>query len=147
MVLPDYRSGRNERDVQVNNVSLSLDNGKCLLESGQLKLVHQRRYGLVGKNGIGKTTLFKAIAAMETEGWPRHLRGFHVRQELKTRADDTAVLTAVLEADAERNAFREINFIISLRLLGLYRRYINNWLGCFTVLQIFWCSILQWWMR
>jgi ATP-binding cassette subfamily F protein 3 len=104
MVLPDYRSGRNERDVQVRNVSLSLDNGRSLLDNGELKFTHQRRYGLVGKNGIGKTTLLKAIASMEIEGFPRHLRVLHVRQELKTHADDTPVLMAVLEADAERNA-------------------------------------------
>ncbi len=51
MVLPDYRSGRNEKDIWVRNVSLSLDNGKSLLDDGELKFSHQRRYGLVGKNG------------------------------------------------------------------------------------------------
>ena len=49
MVLPDYRSGRNERDIHVRNISLSLDNGTALLHDGELKLAHKRRYGLVGK--------------------------------------------------------------------------------------------------
>ena len=53
MVLPDYQSGRNERDVQVRNVSLSLDSGRSLLDHGELKFAHGRRYGLVGKNGVG----------------------------------------------------------------------------------------------
>ena len=53
MVLPDYGSGRNERDVQVRNVSISLDSGRSLLDNGELKFAHQRRYGLVGKNGVG----------------------------------------------------------------------------------------------
>jgi len=43
MVLPDYTSGRNERDVQIKNVSLSLDSGCLLLDSGELKFTHKRR--------------------------------------------------------------------------------------------------------
>lgn len=43
MLLPDYTSGRNERDVQIKNVSLSLDNGQLLLDSGELKFAHRRR--------------------------------------------------------------------------------------------------------
>lgn len=53
MVLPDYRSGRNEKDIHVRNVSISLDNGTPLLDDGELKFAHRRRYGLVGKNGVG----------------------------------------------------------------------------------------------
>lgn len=49
MLLPDYNSGRNERDVQIKNVTLSLDNGRQLLDGGELKFAHKRRYGLVGK--------------------------------------------------------------------------------------------------
>ncbi len=56
MVIPDYRSGRNEKDIHVRNISLSLDNGTSLLGHGELKLAHQRRYGLVGANGVGKST-------------------------------------------------------------------------------------------
>lgn len=57
MVIPDYRSGRNERDIHVSNVSLSLDNGTPLLIDGELKFSHQRRYGLVGKNGVGEHSM------------------------------------------------------------------------------------------
>ena len=71
MVLPDYKTGRNERDIQVRNVSLDLDNGKRLLDAAEVKFSYKRRYGLVGKNGIGKTTLLKAIAAFEVEGEER----------------------------------------------------------------------------
>ncbi|GMH74920.1 hypothetical protein TL16_g06595, partial [Triparma laevis f. inornata] len=105
MVLPDYRTGRNERDIQVRNVSLDLDNGKRLLDSAEIKFSYKRRYGLVGKNGIGKTTLLKAIAAFEVEGFPRHHRVLHVRQEIK--GGDNSVLNTVLEADVERNGLLE----------------------------------------
>lgn len=42
------------RDVQVRNVTISLDNGTVLLEQGDLKFSYQRRYGLIGENGVGK---------------------------------------------------------------------------------------------
>ncbi len=49
MVLPDYDSGRNEKDIHCKNVGVSLDNGRILLENADLKFAHKRRYGLVGK--------------------------------------------------------------------------------------------------
>jgi len=102
MVLPDYRSGKGERDVLVQNVHIALDNGRSLLDAGELKFAYRRRYGLVGKNGVGKTTLLKAIASMEIVGFPRHLRVLHVRQEIKASGTDDSVLKAVMDADVER---------------------------------------------
>ena len=104
MVLPDYESGRNEKDIHCRNVGVSLDTGRILLEHADVKFAHGRRYGLVGKNGIGKTTLLKAIASLEIEDMPRHHRILHVRQEVKSAGTDMSVLQSVLESDAERNA-------------------------------------------
>lgn len=42
-----------KRDVLVRNVTVSLGNGTILLESGELKMAYQRRYGLIGENGVG----------------------------------------------------------------------------------------------
>ena len=104
MVLPDYESGRNEKDIHCRNVGVSLDTGRILLENAEVKFAHGRRYGLVGKNGIGKTTLLKAIASLEIEDMPRHHRILHVRQEVKAAGTDMSVLQSVLQSDAERNA-------------------------------------------
>lgn len=93
------------RDVQVRNVTLSLDNGTILVENGELKFAYQRRYGLIGENGVGKSTLLRAIAREDgVEGFPRHLRVLHVRQEVPAQLPgDLTVLKAVLESDVERN--------------------------------------------
>jgi hypothetical protein len=48
------------RDVQVRNVTVSLNNGTVLLESGELKFAYQRRYGLIGENGVGTLAVWGA---------------------------------------------------------------------------------------
>ena len=79
MMLPDFSSGNNEKDIQVNNVSITFG-GKLLLDNADLRLVYGRRYGLIGKNGIGKTTLLRHMAMFDIEGFPRHHRILHVKQ-------------------------------------------------------------------
>lgn len=49
--------------------------GKALLESAMLKLVRGRKYGLVGRNGIGKTCLINAVSRGEIEKFPM---GVHI---------------------------------------------------------------------
>ena len=101
MLLPTVVS--KERDVNLQRITLSLDNGTQLLEQGDLKFTYQRRYGLIGENGVGKTTLLNKIANwQDLEGFPQHLRVLHVRQELHIESEEITVLQAVLEADVER---------------------------------------------
>ena len=92
-----------KKDVLVRNVTVSLDNGTVLLESGELKFAYQRRYGLIGENGVGKSTLLKAISSQTIEGFPTHLRVLHVRQEVPSHvSQDLSVTQAVLDSDMER---------------------------------------------
>lgn len=92
-----------KRDVLVRNVTVSLPNGTALLENGELKFAYQRRYGLIGENGVGKSTLLKAINNQQVEGFPTHLRILHVRQEVPSHfTQDLSVMEAVLQADIER---------------------------------------------
>lgn len=46
-------------------------NGKVILEDSELTISRGRRYGLIGENGIGKTTLLYALARKEIEGMNR----------------------------------------------------------------------------
>ena len=50
-----------------------------LLSSANLTLSYGRRYGLLGRNGVGKTTLLKTIARREL-CLPSHLSILHVEQ-------------------------------------------------------------------
>lgn len=70
MTLPEISSKNKEKDIHVNKFSINYG-GKILLEDANLKIVFGRRYGLVGKNGIGKTTLLKHMATFDIEGFPR----------------------------------------------------------------------------
>lgn len=92
-------------DVNVKGITIALDNGTCLLESGDLKFAYQRRYGLIGENGVGKSTLLKHIARNEIEDFPKHLRVLHVRQEVPSHvSEELSVTEIVIQSDIERTS-------------------------------------------
>jgi ATP-binding cassette, subfamily F, member 3 len=114
MVLPTVKG--KDMDVNLPNITLSLDNGTSLLEQGDLKFAYRRRYAIIGENGVGKTTLLNRIANwQDLEGFPQHLRVLHVKQELGV-PDSTTVLEAVLEADVERTTLLKEEKEITARL-------------------------------
>jgi ATP-binding cassette, subfamily F, member 3 len=116
MVLPTVKG--KDMDVNLPNITLSLDNGTSLLEQGDLKFAYRRRYAIIGENGVGKTTLLNRIANwQDLEGFPQHLRVLHVKQELGV-PDSTTVLEAVLEADVERTTLLKEEKELTARLEG-----------------------------
>jgi ATP-binding cassette subfamily F protein 3 len=88
-------------DVILENISLVIA-GKTLLEATNLKLAYGRKYGLVGRNGIGKTCLMNALARGEFPKMPNHLQILLVEQEL--RDTTKSVINTVLETDIERDS-------------------------------------------
>ena len=102
------KNGQTEsaRDVILYNLSLSyagqvlikLTAGGAGMSSGQtFKLMRGHRYGFLGNNGCGKTTLLRRIATGALPGFPRHLRTQLVDQEL-AGGDRTAVEEVVASA-------------------------------------------------
>jgi ABC-type molybdenum transport system ATPase subunit/photorepair protein PhrA len=61
------------RDVVVEGVTMSYL-GTVLLQRTTLRLLHGHRYGLVGRNGVGKSTLLSRISTGTLPGFPPHLR-------------------------------------------------------------------------
>mmetsp|Transcript_87833 Transcript_87833/g.284317 ORF Transcript_87833/g.284317 Transcript_87833/m.284317 type:complete len:1490 (+) Transcript_87833:154-4623(+) len=78
--------------VYVDNLMLMYGGGKVLLKDTVLELCKGHRYGVVGRNGVGKTTLMNTIATGGISQIPKSVRTLHVRPEVLVAASD---LTAV----------------------------------------------------
>jgi ATP-binding cassette subfamily F protein 3 len=79
--------------------------GAPLLEKAALCLVRGHRYGLIGRNGKGKSTLLKAMAARRVGNIPPNVTVHYVTQDVEL-TDITRELTpvqCVLAADIERD--------------------------------------------
>eukprot|EP00668_Euglena_longa_P003939 GGOE01004618.1.p1 GENE.GGOE01004618.1~~GGOE01004618.1.p1 ORF type:complete len:1011 (-),score=290.10 GGOE01004618.1:513-3407(-) len=61
--------------------------GKILLHNTRMRLKRGRKYGLVGKNGVGKTTLMRNIASKSVEGLPEDLRTVYVQSNIDVDED------------------------------------------------------------
>ena len=72
-------------------------------------LIRGTKYGLVGRNGTGKSTLLHAIAE-RTIPMPPHIHIIHVEQEASP-SDRSAVQT-VLETDEERTYLLKVEKIL-----------------------------------
>lgn len=89
------------QDIMIPMVTLIVG-GKALLDQATLRLTRGRKYGLVGRNGIGKTCLINAISRSEIEKFPQGLHILQVEQEVE--GDEKTVLQHILECDVEREA-------------------------------------------
>jgi len=92
--------------LSLTDISYSVE-GRPLLEAASANIPTGHKVGLVGRNGTGKTTLFRLIKgelALEggVIGLPSRARIGGVAQEVPS--SDTSLLDTVLEADTERAA-------------------------------------------
>ncbi|XP_033894293.2 ATP-binding cassette sub-family F member 3-like [Acipenser ruthenus] len=107
-------SGKNKTyDIRIENFDVSYGE-RSLLQGAEVTLSYGRRFGLVGRNGLGKTTLLKMMASRSLRV-PTHISILHVEQEVA--GDETPALQSVLESDSVREGLlreeRELNTRIS----------------------------------
>ncbi|TYG61347.1 hypothetical protein ES288_D07G140500v1 [Gossypium darwinii] len=93
----------NVKDITIDNFSVSA-RGKELLKNASVKISHGKRYGLVGPNGMGKSTLLKLLAWRKIPV-PKNIDVLLVEQEVV--GDDRTALQAVVSANEELFRLRE----------------------------------------
>ncbi|XP_024954751.2 ABC transporter F family member 3 isoform X2 [Citrus sinensis] len=110
----DRHGGPAVKDIHMDNFNVSVG-GRDLIVDGSLTLSFGRHYGLVGRNGTGKTTFLRHMALHAIDGIPPNCQILHVEQEVE--GDDTTALQCVLNTDIERTQLLEEE----ARLLALQR--------------------------
>ncbi|KAL3851065.1 hypothetical protein ACJIZ3_012947 [Penstemon smallii] len=91
------------KDISINNFSVSA-RGKQLLKNASVDISHGNRYGLVGPNGKGKSTLLKLLAWRKIPV-PKNIDVLLVEQEFI--GDDRTALEAVVSANEELNRLKQ----------------------------------------
>jgi ATP-binding cassette subfamily F protein 2 len=81
------------RDIQIDSFTL-LYHGHELLTDTRLELNYGRRYGLLGLNGCGKSTMLKALAAREVP-IPDHIDMYLLDREMPA-SDKTSLQVCVV---------------------------------------------------
>ncbi|KAH9769891.1 ABC transporter F family member 3 [Citrus sinensis] len=114
----DRHGGPAVKDIHMDNFNVSVG-GRDLIVDGSLTLSFGRHYGLVGRNGTGKTTFLRHMALHAIDGIPSNCQILHVEQEVE--GDDTTALQCVLNTDIERTQLLEEE----ARLLALQLLYIH----------------------
>jgi len=90
----------NSKDIHIENFDIAYGE-KVLITGADVTLVNGRRYGFIGRNGLGKTTVLKMISTKQLF-IPTHITILHVEQEVA--GDETRAIDSVLESDTVRSA-------------------------------------------
>ena len=83
--------------------------GQPLLEDAVVNLVYGKRYGLIGRNGMGKSTMLRAFAARRVGDVPANVSVHYVSQEVQLTDDQRTKtpIECVVSADIERALLSE----------------------------------------
>ncbi|KAJ4485450.1 P-loop containing nucleoside triphosphate hydrolase protein [Lentinula aciculospora] len=106
-------SARNKsKDIHLPSIDVNFGSNR-ILSGATLTLAHGRRYGLIGRNGVGKSTLLRHIAMREVP-IPAHITILFVEQEIV--GDDTIAIDSVLKADVWRDHLLKEESLLNAKL-------------------------------
>ncbi|KIK04300.1 hypothetical protein K443DRAFT_676057 [Laccaria amethystina LaAM-08-1] len=108
-------SKNKSKDIHLPSIDVNFGSNR-ILSGATLTLAHGRRYGLIGRNGIGKSTLLRHIAMREVPV-PAHITILFVEQEIV--GDDTKAIDAVLKADVWRDHLMKEQTMLDSQLAEL----------------------------
>lgn len=114
------------RDIKIDQVTLNFYGGELLADTN-LELTYGHKYGLIGLNGCGKSTLMSTISNREFP-IPDHVDIFHVTREIAPTSK--TALECVMEVDEERLRLEAEAEVLALkeddvsqeRLVDIYER-------------------------
>ncbi|KAH9852447.1 P-loop containing nucleoside triphosphate hydrolase protein [Lenzites betulinus] len=97
-------------DIDLKDVNISIGQ-RTLLAGANLRLFRGVHYGLVGQNGVGKSTLLKVLGYKLLAGFPSNVRVLYVEQ-LEGADMARPVVSVVMDADrAAARARRELKLV------------------------------------
>ena len=115
-------SGNLTKDIKIEGFDVAFGE-KVLLKNTDLTLTYGRRYGMVGRNGHGKSTLLKMMSTRQLL-IQDHLSILHVEQEVV--GDDTIALQSVLESDTVRESLLAEEASINKKMAEGYAVKLHN---------------------
>ncbi|KAI7828646.1 P-loop containing nucleoside triphosphate hydrolase protein [Gamsiella multidivaricata] len=89
------------KEVDLKQVNINIGD-RPLLKDARLWFKSGTMYGLIGRNGTGKSTLLKAIGYGQLIGFPLNLRTLYIEQLPSETPESQTVVETVLKADTER---------------------------------------------
>ena len=108
-------SKNKSKDIHLTNIDVNFGSNR-ILSGASLTLAYGRRYGLIGRNGVGKSTLLRHIAMREVP-IPAHITILFVEQEII--GDDTLAIESVLKADVWRDTLLREEAALNAQLAEL----------------------------
>ncbi|KAJ3329787.1 hypothetical protein HDU93_000783, partial [Gonapodya sp. JEL0774] len=85
--------------VDMPGVSITVGEDELLVDA-RLRLTSGVHYGMIGRNGVGKSTLLRVLGSHTLPGWPTTVSVLYVEQEL-VGSDDKLPLESLLDVDED----------------------------------------------